>query len=333
LNAVFTSINVFSTIVWAFVPPLAVLLLYYRRVRAAPPLVGLLLLFGVGILAGLCALGLEKLVQLIMRPLQEWPVAPTPLIGLMLQQLGITAPIEEGCKLAGVAIPLIILIRRYQKLPAQPSTVLLATFAVAMGFAAQESTIAIWQNHSLMINRSIAAPLHAIFSAPWGLALGFALARLLRHSQYAYKLIMRAWITACLAHAGSNSWVYLTQSAQNVWLMYPLCSWWLWLWWQTEIMLARSQGDPAPKIITATTLPQRFWEFFAALLLLGLGGAALNAVKDLGNGMTFLWMLRNIFDQTAALFIAQELLRTVLLSTATLWLFRYMRDRADRPTQ
>jgi hypothetical protein len=330
LNTVFASIEIFSTIVWAFVPPLAVLLIYYRRVRAAPPIVGLLLLFGVGIFAGFFALGLEKLVQMIMQPIQGEPILPTPFIGLMLRQLTIIAPIKEGCKLAGVAIPLIILIRRYQKLPAQPSTVLLATFAVAMGFAAQENTIAIWQNQSLIINRAIAAPLHAIFSAPWGLALGFSLARFLRHTQYAYKLIMRAWITACLVHAGSNSWLYLTQSAQATWLMYPLFSWWLWLWWQTEMMLARSQGDPAPKLITATTLPQRFWEFLTALLLLGLGGAALNSLRDFGKSITILWTLRQIFDQTSALFISQELCRTVLLSAAALWLFRYMRDRAPQ---
>jgi hypothetical protein len=293
----------------------------------------MLLLFGVGMVAGWFGLGLEKWVQLMMPPMPGKSLLPPPFIGLMLRQLAIIAPIKEGCKLAGVAIPLIILIRRYQKLPAQPSTVLLATFAVAMGFAAQESTVAIWQNQSLMISRAIAAPLHAIFSAPWGLALGFALARLLRHIQYAYKLIMQAWITACLVHAGSNSWLYLTQSAQTIWLMYPLFSWWLWLWWQTEIMLARSQGDPAPQIITATTLPKRFWELLAALLLLGLGGAALNSLRDLGNSITILWALRQTFDQTSALFIAQELFRTILLSTAALWLFRYMRDRGDRRTQ
>jgi RsiW-degrading membrane proteinase PrsW (M82 family) len=348
LNYFVWGLELFSTVVWGLVPPLAVLLLYYRRVRAAPSLSGLICLFGVGILAGFAALGLEWLVLITIKSVVAagllLPTGPrwltdgwlddrgsTAFVGLMLRQIGVIAPIEEGCKLAGVVLPLMLVIRRYRRLPAQPSTVLLATFAVAMGFAAQESSLAIWHNPSVIVNRTLGTPMHAIFSAPWGLTLGFALCRIIPTASgddriaRPYKLTMQAWMTACLIHAGSNCWIYLTQAARMSWLVYPLFAWWLWLWWQTEGMLARSQGEPIPQLITATQRGGQIQEYVMAIAALGLGAAAINALRDFGNSVTLLWELRATFDPATAWFVGQELLQTLILGTIGLYLFRYLR--------
>ncbi len=355
-------LELFSTVVWGCVPPLSILLLYYRRVRSAPPLKGLIGLFGVGIFAGLLAWGGEWLALtgvksvLMLKHMPavatQNPLHPASFESLMLRQIGLIAPIEEGCKLAGVVLPLMVVIRRDQRLPAQPSTVLLATFAVAMGFAAQENTLAIWHNPGVIVNRTIGAPMHALFSAPWGLALGFSLSRIIPHTTEQlsqsnrlhppnqvirsdkltrpYKLTIRAWVTACLVHAGSNCWVYLSQVIRMSWLVYPLFAWWLWLWWQTEGMLARSQGELAPKIITATGWAERCRERSLAITLLGIGAAAINTLRDLGNGTLLIWELRSTWEPSTLWFVGKELLQAVILSAIALYLFRYLRQRANR---
>jgi RsiW-degrading membrane proteinase PrsW (M82 family) len=337
--------TLFSTVVWGFVPPIALLLLYFRRVRATPKLAAIVALFSLGVLAGLSARGLDMVFWMLLRQVREVPIglpswanffAPFtgPAAGLMLHKVGVVTLLAEACKLTAVVLPLMLLMRRYRRLPAQPSTVLLATFAVGLGFAACENTLSIWQNQRVLVDRTIGLLMPAIFSAPWGLALGFALCRTLRHVRYSQRLVMQAWMTACLVHACSRSWEYLIQMPQMSGLVTPMFAWWLWLWWQTERMLRRSQGEVVPQLVQASKLWSRSGQSILALLTFGLGGAAVNALRNFGNSTMLVWELRSTFDAPTALFLGRELGLMLGLGIVAIGLFRYLHDRAvDRAIQ
>jgi RsiW-degrading membrane proteinase PrsW (M82 family) len=340
--------TLFSTVVWGFVPPIAVLLLYFRRVPATPKLAAIVALFSLGVLAGLCARGLDMVFWVLLQQIRElsiklpiglpWANFAAPFnsstAGLIWHKIGVLTLLAEACKLAAVALPLMLLMRRYRRLPAQPSTVLLATFAVGLGFAAQENTLDIWQNQRVLVDRTIGLLMPAIFSAPWGLALGFALCRTLRHVRYSQRLVMQAWITACLVHVCSSSWQYVIQMPQMSALVTPMFSWWLWLWWQTERMLRRSQDEAAPQLIQSGKLWPRLRQFVLAAMMFGLGGAAINGLRNFGNSTMLVWELRSTFDGPTAIFLGRELAQMLVLGTLAIGLFRYLHDRAiDRAIQ
>jgi RsiW-degrading membrane proteinase PrsW (M82 family) len=328
--------TLFSTVVWGFVPPIAVLLMYFRRVRATPKLAAIVALFSLGVLAGLLARGMDVVFLFLLRQIREVPIgqfspdlnANINTIGLTLHRIGIVPLLAESCKLASVALPLMLLMRRYQRLPAQPSTVLLATFAVGLGFAAQENTLDIWQNQRVLVDRTIGLLMPAIFSAPWGLALGFALCRTLRDVRYSQRLVMQAWMTACLVHGCSSSWEYVIQIPQLSGFVTPMFAWWLWLWWQTERMLRRSQGETVPQLIQTSNLWPRFGQSVLAMLTFGMGGAAVNALRNFGNSTMLVWELRSTFDGPTAIFLGRELGQMLVLGTLAIGLFRYLHDRA-----
>jgi RsiW-degrading membrane proteinase PrsW (M82 family) len=313
-------------VVWAVAPPLIVLLLYYFRIRAAPPLKALLLLFGIGILVGWLALGFEWMFDAIARLIPQWHLLTRTFPGLLLRQVGVIAPVEEACKLVGVVVPLGVILKRYQRVPAQPSTVLLAVFSVALGFAAQENLLALWSGKATVVDRAIGAPMHAIFSAPWGWALGVALCRTMRWQEYSYRLVMGHWILSCFWHASSNCLVYLTQLSRYAWLVYLLFAGWLWLAWQTEVLLAQSQGDVPPRLIGSPRWSGRLWQAGLGLGVLGLGGAALSSLRDLGNGVIYLWGWEQSahFDAATMLFVSKQLLRTLMMATLAGLLFRHL---------
>jgi RsiW-degrading membrane proteinase PrsW (M82 family) len=317
---------VVSLVVWAVAPPLIVLLIYDHRIRATPPLKALMLLFGIGILVGWLALGLEWMFDAIARLIPQWRLWTRTLPGLLLRQMGVIAPVEEACKLVGVVLPLSLILRRYRRVPAQPSTVLLAVFSVALGFAAQENLLALWSGKATVVDRAIGAPMHALFSAPWGWALGVALCRTIRWQEYSYRLVMGCWMLSCIWHASSNCLVYLTQLSRYAWLVYFLFAGWLWLAWRTEVLLAQSQGDVPPRLISSPHWPGRLWQAGLGLVVLGLGGGALSSLRDLGNGVIYLWGWEQSasFDSAMMLFVGRQLLQTLIMATLAGLLFRYL---------
>ncbi|MBE9030759.1 PrsW family intramembrane metalloprotease [filamentous cyanobacterium LEGE 11480] len=336
----------FPIVIWSVVPPFSLLLLYHRRIRAAPPVNGAAALFGIGMLAGLMAWGLEHglwlMVQALPISLRLNPTVPEQtLFSMVLWQAAVTAPAAEACKLAAVVLPLGWLVRRYQRVPAQPSTVLLATIAVALGFAAQTSLVALWYGRESVMNVLLMMPMQMVFSMPWGFALGVGLCRMSRHLEYSTKLTLHGWLAACLCHAAWNGLILfsqtpgrllLLQSSTNVtaaYLLYGLFPWALWLWWQTERMLMRSQGEVPPRLITARTSGQLMRQYVTIFVCLGFGGAALNSLRDFGNSLKFTWDLRMTFDQLTVIGLGQALLRTVILAVIALYIFMRLRQPSD----
>jgi PrsW family intramembrane metalloprotease len=329
--------------VWSVVPPLLLLLLYHRRLRSVPSLNGAVWLFCGGMLAGWVATGLvQGLDRLVQSLPAEWALSATmpeqALFSRVLWQMAVVAPAAETCKFVAVVLPLGWLMRRYRQLPAQPSTVLLAAIAVALGMGAQMNWVALWYEREPVIDRLLLLPLQAIFSAPWGFALGFALGRLGRYRDYSARLIGRSWLAAGLCHGAWNGlWLLSRLPGQFVIhpqlpsltaaaLLYGLFPWALWLWWQTERMVVRSQGEQPPQLITGTTPAARWAQWLMAIAALGWGGAALYAGRDFGDSLQDTWALRLTFDRPTAIALAQELLRTIILGTLALYLFDRLRQ-------
>jgi hypothetical protein len=329
---------IFSTIVWGIVPPLLLLLFYHQRVRAAPPVNGLVLLFSGGMLVGVVAQGLNWLVEHLMGAIAGAGWLQQTALGLLIYQLAVVATIAEGCKLLAVVLPILWLLRRYQRLPAQPSTVVLATIAVASGFAAQDNLITLWRSEAPVINTVMTMPLQVWFSIPWGLGLGIGLCRTLRHVEYSHRLTLHGWLLACVCHAGWN-WLWLISQQVSPlgviapWLVmvphqlrYGLFTGCLWLWWQTEVMLARSQQEPVPRLITAMALRPRLGQYAMAVGALIIGGMALYSLRNFVHSLEVTWALRMTFDRATGTALWQALLRTIILGVAAIYLFCYLRS-------
>lgn len=329
----------FSTVIWSVVPPFALMLIYHRRIRAAPPLRGTALLFGLGMLAGGFAWSVAALLAMMIQALPPSlalsQTAPeSVLLSTILWQAAVIAPAAEACKFGAVVLPVWWLLRRYRRRPAQPSTVLLATIAVALGFAAQTSLGALWYRHESVVDVLMLMPMQAIFSMAWGFSFGIFLCRLPRHLEYSSKLIMHSWLAACLCHAGWNGILAVSRSLASiapmprlapVHLLYLLFAWALWLWWQTERMLHRSQGEVAPHFVTAQNSGQLIVQYLLIGICLGIGGAALKAFRDFGNGLQLSWELHITFDQGVVTQLGAALLQTVIYAAIALYLFYRLR--------
>ncbi len=159
----------FSLLLWSAIPPLLLLGYYYYRVPFAPPLLKLLMFFSIGAISGLLALRLEWNFETVANWVVDWERIKRSLPGAILRQLVEVGAIEEGCKLAGVVVATYYLQRTYRLLP---STVFLFTIAVALGFTAEENWIYLFHDTASILGRTISTPVHAMFSAPWGYALG-----------------------------------------------------------------------------------------------------------------------------------------------------------------
>lgn len=347
LQNVFDRLQWFAIVVWALVPPLALLLIYYRRVRAAPPLTGAVALFGMGMLAGLVAWSLvnlfDQLILLLPSALSlDRTASDQKLLHQVLWQTTVVALSAEVCKLLAVLLPLRWLMRKYQRLPAQPSTVLLATVAVALGFAAQMNLVALWYGHASVMPILLVLPMQAIFSMSWGFALGFALSRMPLHVEYSFKLTLHGWLAACLCHGAWNGLMALSRAPGQFMLLpasirvtphdllYLLFPWGLWLWWQTEHMLARSQGEVMPRLVNGRKPIVIASQYFGSVCCLVLGGAALNALRDFGHSLNVTWQLRMTLNQSVAAMLGRDLLEMTIFGTIALWVFWHLRRRAHQ---
>lgn len=343
----------FPTIIWAVVPSLSLLLLWHRRIRAAPALNGAIALFAMGMLAGVIAQGLEAIAQLLIHPPNLHPTPEHPpetlLLSLLLWQVGLVAPLAELLKLLALLLPIRWLIRRHGQLPAQPSTIMLATIAVALGFAAQDSLATLWYDRAALPGVLLKMPMQAIFSMAWGFTLGISFCRLRNHIDYSTQWIRRSWIAACLCHGAWNGiwllsllpgrwtwtigpqWPTSTLSINWTIVRYLLLPWGLWLWWQTERMLQRSQGEVPVRLIHAATPMGIFRQTLFCWGCAILGGIAMNALLNFGNSIEQAWELRLIFDRAMAQALGQEGLGAMLLIGAALYAFHGLYQRAQRP--
>jgi len=261
--------------VWAVVPPLLLLVYYYHRVPAAPPLPRLLLLFVVGAISGLVALELELRFEYLV----NWEQITQSLPVVALRQMVEVSPIEEGSKLAGV-----VLLQGSR--PKRTSTIFLFALAVAMGFTAEENWVYFTNGTASILDRLIGTPVHALFSAPWGYALGKA-----QCSRFQFfgdqEAIVRAWLNAVICHALvnilSSAWRY---SPPLHFLSYGLFPFLLWMFWRMEGLLRRSQGKSPLALISGSKSIYRYWKRVLALFATALGGNAIFGLFRLARSLS-----------------------------------------------
>ncbi|MBD2436944.1 PrsW family glutamic-type intramembrane protease [Nostoc sp. FACHB-110] len=258
-----------ALLLWAVIPPLLFLGYYYRRVAFAPFYLRLLWFFVFGAISGVIALNLELGFETLVHSFVGWQHQRS-LVGVTLRQLVEIGPIEEGCKLAAVVLPTIYLQRKYQL---RPSTVFLFTIAVALGFTAEENWIYFYRGTASFIDRTIGTPVHAMFSAPWGYALGFYFSKNRNIPTPRPISIAKTFLNAIVCHALVNvlsiAWRYPEPLKLLSYSLFPFL---LWMFWRLEQLLRKVQGQPPINLISARTPQHRYWQTGLVIFALMLGG-------------------------------------------------------------
>jgi RsiW-degrading membrane proteinase PrsW (M82 family) len=316
----------FSLLLWAVIPPLLFLWFYYRRTPAAPPLLNLLILFIIGAISGFAALGLEWAVENGLNSVVDWQQIQRSILGVALRQILEIAPIEEGCKLAAVVLAICYLQRRYHL---RATTVFIFTIAVALGFTAEENWIYLSHGTSSILERSIGTPVHAMFSAPWGYALGIYISstrRLNRDSQ----LIGKAWLNSVFFHALVNvlsrAWGFPQPINFLGYGLFPLL---LWMFWRLEQLWRRVQGRRAIILISGYTPLARYWQRTLILFILLFGGNAIFGLFILARKLSPL-RIELLFQADILSWILKQTLLNVLLGLLSWLIYRYLRNLARR---
>lgn len=326
----------FHLVLWAVVPPLLLLVYYYRRVPAAPPLLTLLLFFVVGAVSGFVALGLEWGFEHVANWVVDWERITRSLPGVALRQLVEVGPIEEGSKLSGVILFQSLIGICTQPPPStqvcyhirwkrtRPSTVFLFTTAIALGFTAEENWVYLSNGTALISDRLIGTPVHALFSAPWGYALGVA------HSGRYKRVVARAFVNAIACHALvnvlSSAWRY--PEPLNF-LSYSLFPFLLWMFWRMEGLLRRSQRKPPIILISGYTHIHHYWQLGLALFALMLGGNAIFGFFLLTRSLSPLSPYQ-LFYPDVWWFIVSRFVLTLIPGLLAWGIYRYLLHSASR---
>ncbi|BAY22766.1 hypothetical protein NIES2100_25290 [Calothrix sp. NIES-2100] len=310
----------FVVLLWAVIPPLLLLLYYYYRVFTAPALFRLLLLFICGAISGFVALRLEIAFETVANWVVNWRQINSSLPGIALRQLLEIGPIEEGCKLVTVIIPTYYLQRRYQL---RPSTVFLFTIAVALGFTAEENWIYFFYNTAPILDRTIGTPVHAMFSAPWGYALGMRL----NHKR---NCLFSAWLNSVVCHAIVN---FLSIAGGYLpslrFLNYAFFPFQLWMFWRMEQLLRRVEGKPPITLISAHTPQHRYWQMGLVGFALMLGGNAIFGFFLLARKLSPLsW--QQVFVPIVLWYVLTRLLINLNFAAIAYFIYRYLRRQAKR---
>nr|WP_199332161.1 PrsW family glutamic-type intramembrane protease [Anabaena lutea] len=311
---------------WAVIPPLLFLWFYYRRTPAAPPLRQLLFFFIIGGISGFVALGLEWGVETVANSVLDWSKIQRSFFGFSLRQMMVIAPIEEGCKLVAVIIPLCYLQRRYRF---RATTVFIFTIAVALGFGAEENWIYWFHGTASILERLISTPVHPLFSAPWGYALGIYISSTRRLNRDR-NLIFTAWLNSVFFHAlvniFSRAWVY---PRPIHFLGYALFPFLLWMFWRLEQLLRRIKRQRSIILISGHTPQTRYWQRGLVLLILLLGGNAILGLFILARKLSPLRWER-LFEPDIFSFILEQVALNFFLGVLSWLIYRYLRYLADR---
>jgi RsiW-degrading membrane proteinase PrsW (M82 family) len=319
-------VNDLSLVLWAIIPPLLFLWFYDRRISAPPPPFQLLCLFVFGAISGFVALGLEWAVEIAANSVINWAKIQRYFVGFALRQLVVISPVEEGCKFAAVIIPIGYFQRSYRL---RTSTVFMFTIAAALGFTAEENWVYWFHGTAPILERIISTPVHSMFVAPWGYALGrylFFRSRLNKDRI----LIFTAWLNSVLFHALVNilsrSWVYPRPISFLGYCLFPFL---LWLFWRLEQFLRKSQGKRPITLISGNTPKQRFWQRCLIVCSLVLGGNAIFGWFILVRKLSPLRPIQ-IFEPDIFWFILREIFLTLGLGVLAWVIYRYLRNLARR---
>nr|WP_228014349.1 PrsW family glutamic-type intramembrane protease [Fortiea sp. LEGE XX443] len=311
---------------WAVIPPLLFLGYYYYRVAFAPALSHLLLFFIAGAISGGVALSLQWVFEIGVNSIVNWQQIQRSLFGVALRQLIEIGPIEEGCKLVAVVIPTIYLQSRYRL---RASSILLFTIAAALGFTAEENWVYFYHGTASILDRSIGTPVHAIFSAPWGYALGIYLASPIRLNR-GRKLIFQALLNSIVCHALVNvlsiAWRY---PAPVNFLSYGLFPFLLWMFWRLEKLLRKIQGKPPITLISGRTPQHRYWQRGLVLFALILGGNSIFGLFLLARILSPL-SLSQLFYPDILQFILSRFLLNLMFAVVAWVIYLYLINSGDR---
>lgn len=282
--------------------------------------------FIIGAIFGLLALRLEWIFETVANWVVDWQRIKRWLPGVALRQLVEVGLIEEGCKLAAVVVPTYYLQRRYRLLP---STVFLFTIAVALGFTAEENWIYLFHGTASIFERTIGTPVHAMFSAPWGYALGIYISSHTRLNRDR-KFIFWAWLNSVICHALvnilSSAWGY---SLPLRLLSYGLFPFLLWMFWRLEQLLRKVQGKPVITLIWDRTPQRRYWQRSLVLFALVLGGNAIFGLFLLVRKISPLSPSK-LFDSDILWFIFSRFLLNLFFGVLAWGIYRYLRHSARR---
>ncbi|MCC5636847.1 PrsW family intramembrane metalloprotease [Nostoc sp. CHAB 5844] len=315
-----------ALLLWAAIPPLLFLGYYYYRVTFAPALPRLLLFLMAGAISGGVALSLEWVAEIAFNLIVNWQQIQRSLFGTALRQLVEIGPIEEGCKLIAVIIPTIYLQRRYRL---RASSILLFTIVVALGFTAEENWIYFYHGTASVLERSIGTPVHAMFSGPWGYALGIYLASAIRINRD-NKLIFQALINSIICHALVNvlsiAWRYPSPVNFLSYGLFPLL---LWMFWRLEQLLRRVQGKYPITLISGHSPQHRFWQRGLVLFALMLGGNSIFGLFLLARTLSPL-SLSQLFYPDILRFILSRFLLNLMFATVAYLVYLYLINFGDR---
>lgn len=291
--------------------------------------------FIIGAISGILALSLEWIFEIVANKVGDWHQikrclatsrCASTLFGIALRQIVEVGPIEEGCKLVAVVVPTCYLQRRYRLLH---STVFLFTVAVALGFTAEENWIYLFHGTGSILDRIIGTPVHAMFSAPWGYALGIYISSHTRLNRDR-KFIFRAWLNSVICHALvnvlSSAWRY---SLPLRFLSYGLFPFLLWMFWRLEQLLRKVQGKPAITLISDRTPQRRYWQRSLVLFALVLGGNAIFGLFLLARTLSPLSPSK-LFDTDILWFIFTRFLLNLFFGVLAWGIYRYLRHSARR---
>ncbi|MFN6515645.1 MAG: PrsW family intramembrane metalloprotease [Nostoc sp. CreGUA01] len=314
-----------SLIFWAAIPPLLLLGYYYCRIPVAPPVYRVLMFFIFGAISGILALSLEWIFEIVANWIVNWHQMKRSLLGTALRQLVEIGPIEEGCKLAAVVVP--IYLQRRHGLPL--SSVFLLTIAVALGFTAEENWIYLFHGTASIFERTIGTPVHAMFSAPWGYALGIYISSKTGLNRDK-KFIIKAWVNSVICHALvnllSSAWGY---SLPLRFLSYGLFPFLLWMFWRLEQLLRKVQRKPPIILVSGYTLQQRCWHRSLVLFALVLGGNAIFGLFLLVRVVSPLNPSK-FFEPDILWFILSRFLLNLFFGVLAWRIYRYLRHTACR---
>jgi RsiW-degrading membrane proteinase PrsW (M82 family) len=324
----------YTDFLWAIIPPLLLLVYYYYRLPSVPSLMRLLFFFILGAISGFLALNLELVFETVANHVVDWQRMQRVFAGVMVRQLIEVGPIEEGCKLLAVLLPTYYLQRRYRF---RPTSVFLFSIAVALGFTAEENWVYLFHGTGSIVERIISTPVHAMFSAPWGYALGISIGSniyLHRCQQH----IPRAWLNAVICHALVNVLAMSGRYPLPLRLLsYGLFPFLVWMFWRLEQLLRNLQGKGAIAgggaspiaLISSRTPQQRFRQQALVLLTLMLAGNALFGLFLLAKSLSFLSPSQLLYPDVIS-FTLSRLLLYLSLGLLAWVIYRSLRRSAQR---
>lgn len=313
-------------LLWATIPPLLLLVYYYYRLPSVPSLMRLLFFFILGAISGFLALNLELVFETVANHVVDWQRMQRVFAGVMVRQLIEVGPIEEGCKLLAVLLPTYYLQRRYRF---RPTSVFLFSIAVALGFTAEENWVYLFHGTGSIVERIISTPVHAMFSAPWGYALGISIGSNI-YLHRCHQNIPRAWLNAVICHALVN---VLSISGRYPiplrLLSYGLFPFLVWMFWRLEQLVRKLQGKQAIALISSCTPQQRFRQQALVLLTLMLAGNALFGLFVLAKSLSFLNPSQLLYPDVIS-FTLSRLLLYLSLGLLAWVIYRSLRRSAQR---